>query len=77
MYDGHVRIIFASPGNVQESRRFALGIRHCHSHPIIRGQVSVELVSGGIVHFCSSGSVCMADHRIDAVVVDLSLKCTI
>jgi hypothetical protein len=77
MYDGHVRIIFASPGNLQESRRFALGFRHCYSHLVIRWQVSVELVGGGTVHFCPSGSVCLADHRIDAVDVHLSLKCTI
>ena len=74
MHDGHVRIIFASPGNLQESRRFALGIRHCHSHLIIRGQVSVEFIGGGIIHLRPSGSVCLADHCVDAVDVNLSLK---
>lgn len=74
MYDGHVRLIFASSGNIQESRCLALGIRHRHSHLVIRGQVSMELVRGGVVHLCPSGSVCLADHIVDAVDVDLSLK---
>lgn len=46
MYDGHVRIIIASSGNVQESRRFAFGIRDCHSHFIVCRKASVERLGG-------------------------------